>query len=617
MATIAFAVVGLLAAPAIANAAWLPAADVSAENDEFAFEQEPQIAIGGPGNAVAVWPQLHGHYIAQASSMLPGGGWGPAVDISPPGQEAREPRVAINAAGEAVAVWNHLHSQSTVSVASRTPQGTWGPAREISTEGGDPRDFDVAIDPAGNAVVVWTQYNINESADYRIHAATRSPAGEWSQPVFLSETGNNAWAPKLAVEPSGHVVAAWSHWDDNSDVIVQVAEMNPGGSWSEPVDISPAGVKSFYVQVAASAGRTVVVWAHDEVVESATRDAGGPWQEAVELSWPESAQPALGIDSKGNALAVWSSGPLAQRTVEAAALPVGGAWTEPILFSDDHVANPANPQVAIDPAGRAMVVWTSWAKEERLIKAAAGSVDGALGSPVVISAPDAWAVTPQIATDDAGDAAAVWRAAEPGTMQAAVFDVTRPQLRSVSIPSPVRAGRPISFSASPFDAWSPVNPLIWSFGDGSGATGQSAVHPFPRAGRFQVTVTATDAAGNATSSSGLVDVTPALAAAARVVTVRNGKARLQLNCPGTAVCRGGASLIRKLHRKGRPRSIGASTLAIPGETEKTVIAELDPKVLKLLAAAPRHRLRARLGGDAVEPRTVVLESAAPRRNHQR
>ncbi len=63
------------------------------------------------------------------------------------------------------------------------------------------------------------------------------------------------------------------------------------------------------------------------------------------------------------------------------------------------------------------------------------------------------------------------------------------------------------FSATASDRWSPVT-LRWSFGDGTSATGGAVSHAFGAAGAFSVTVTATDAVGNATSASRSVLATP-------------------------------------------------------------------------------------------------------------
>jgi PKD domain len=611
-AMVAVCVLAGLIAPPLATAEWLPAVDISAE-DEFGFEQFPQVAVGASGDAVAVWPQLEGRYVIQASTMSAGGTWGPPVDISPPtlsGEDSLAPQVAMNAAGEAVAIWAYRGSNITIKGANRTPQGIWGAADGLSVPGGDLGFLDVAIDSAGRAVAIWTRMQTSTS-DYVIEAADRSPGGQWGAPIQLSESGKNAWGPKLAVTPSGNVLAAWYRYNEDGYSIIQAAEKEPGGTWSKPENLSASGANAFSPEVAASVGRAVVVWERNDVVEAATKVAGGSWQGPVEVSGTKSREPSVGMDSNGNALAIWDFEPkVGFGEAETASLSVGQkTWTEPITLSKRLAGEGAAPKVAVDPAGKAMAIWTAWDGTARIVEAASGTVGGGWGSPVTVSPPGSWSHRAQIAVDSGGNAAAVWRAAEPRTTQAAVFDVTAPELSSVLIPSTVQAGRPISFAASPFDAWSPVNSVTWTFGDASTAMGSSVVHSFQDAGQFHVTVTATDATGYPTTKAATVNVTPALAIAGRVVPVRHGRARLTLNCPGTAICHGSATLTHGGRREGgsRPRSIGERGFAIPAGAQMTVAVKLRRKTLKLFAATHKKSLRARLTGDAVESRVVVLK----------
>jgi len=600
-------VAAALVAPSAAIAGWLPAVGISEEGDEFNFDQEPQVAVDASGGAVAVWSQLEYHDRIQASTKLAGGTWGPPVDISPPGEHSIESQVAMNAGGEAVAAWVHLGSERTIEVASRTPQGGWGPAEEPFVAGGGPNEVDVAIGPAGEAVVIWTGYQ--NTSDYIIRAATRSPDGQWSLPVELSEAGNNAWEPEVAIDPAGNMVAAWTRWNDDDDTIVQVVEKEPGQPWGEAEDLSAEGGMSGAPRVQVSAERAVVLWSREQIIEAAVRDAGGAWQPAVEISGSGSRAPALGMDGEGNAIALWSSGSgYDLRTAEVASLSLGSAWTEPIPIGDRLLSEGAQPQIAVDPIGRAMAIWTAWDGNSRIIEASSGAVDGGWGDPVTISSP--WSDRPQIAMDTGGNAAAVWRGAEPRVVQAALFDVSGPELKSLTIPSQVRAGQPLRIGVSPFDSWSTVDPVSWSFGDGFTASGASVVHTFLEPGRFNVAVTATDSAGLAATASAAVDVTPALAVADRVVRVRNGKARLTLRCAGTAVCRGGITLSRRVKgRSGRrvPRPIGHAEVAVPGGAQMTVTIKLRPKVVKFRGKGHKRGLRAQITGDAVEPRGVVLK----------
>ncbi len=617
MAT-ACVLVGLLIAPAAATAGWLPAVDLS-EKREFGFDEQPQIAVDASGGALAVWPQLKSDYVIQASTKIAGSSWGPTVDISPPGEESIEPRVAMNAAGHAVAVWVHLSSQRIVKASSRTPQGNWGPAEQISVPGYSASYVDVAIDPVGNAVAIWTQYD--DTSDYVIEAATRSLGGKWTPPVELSETGHNAWSPQVAIGPLGHTVAVWHRWNDAGDTIVQTAEKDPGEAWSETEDLSLGGAQAVLPVVAISDERTVVVWERNQIVEAAARAAGGTWQKPVKVSGPGSGVPAVGMDSDGNAVAVWSFEPkIGYADAELASLPVGAkTWTKPITLSERLAGEWAQPKIAVDPAGRATALWTAWDGTARVIEAVSGTVRGGWGNPVVISPPSSWSRYAQIAMDSAGNAAAVWRAAEPPTMQAAFLDVTNPELSSVSIPSPAQAGRPISFAASPFDAWSPTDAVSWSFGDSSTAVGPSVFHSFQEAGQFHVTVTAADAAGHSTSASAMVDVTPALSISDPRVTVRNGRASLKLHCPGTATCHGSARLAsRERFRRDRLRwsPIGKTVFELPAGTQMTVTIKLNLRGRNLVSAARKRGLRVKLMGDAVESQIVVLKQITSRPNRR-
>jgi hypothetical protein len=62
-------------------------------------------------------------------------------------------------------------------------------------------------------------------------------------------------------------------------------------------------------------------------------------------------------------------------------------------------------------------------------------------------------------------------------------------------------------AAATFDRVSPVS-IAWGFGDGATASGGAVSHAFGTAGAFTVTVTATDAAGNATSATHPVLIAP-------------------------------------------------------------------------------------------------------------
>jgi hypothetical protein len=79
--------------------------------------------------------------------------------------------------------------------------------------------------------------------------------------------------------------------------------------------------------------------------------------------------------------------------------------------------------------------------------------------------------------------------------------------RTTTLPASGVAGRSLGFSVSPFDVWSSVA-TRWSFGDGGTASGTSVGHVYAAAGTYTVTVTGSDAVGNATSARRTVRIAP-------------------------------------------------------------------------------------------------------------
>ncbi len=69
-------------------------------------------------------------------------------------------------------------------------------------------------------------------------------------------------------------------------------------------------------------------------------------------------------------------------------------------------------------------------------------------------------------------------------------------------------------STATSDLFSEVSGTEWQFGDGNTGSGDATSHTFAAAGTYSVTVTATDAAGNASTTSGTIEIAPAPAAQA-------------------------------------------------------------------------------------------------------
>jgi hypothetical protein len=428
----------------------------------------PQAAFDGDGDAVVVWPEPEGAIfdtVVQVAFKPAGGSFGAPVRVSAPGSATLNPQVAMNAAGDTVVVWERVVNEAfavQVQAAVRPAGGTFSESANVSAVGLSLAEPRVAIDAAGTATVVWTQMT---PATATIQAATRPAGGQFSPAVDLAsfESGgpfSRGGGAEVATNPAGETVAIWSRVDEADDAIVQAATRSAGGTFFAPVDLSAPG-----------------------------RSAGSP---------------QVAIDAAGNAVAVWTRFDGSTGVVQVAQRAAGEAFSAPVDLS--LVGGQAQaPQVVVNAAGDAVVAWQRSNGTNMIVQATVGRAGATFPAPIDLSLAGQDAAEPRVGIDADGDAIATWRRSN-AIVQAAGYDGAGPQLRRLSIPAAVSAGTAATFSLSPLDVWSAVTSTQWSFDDGASATGASVSHAFSTIGEHTVTVTATDALGNATSASRTVTV---------------------------------------------------------------------------------------------------------------
>ena len=140
-------------------------------------------------------------------------GWTPTVQLSAAGQPAWDADVAYSASGSAVIAWGRYDGAQYVAQAViRNADGTLGSIRTLATSDqplGGPK---AGIDADGNALLAWTRW---DGTDFRVQARTLPPVGALGLTQSLSNAGQDASAPELAVNQDGHGVIAWTRSDGN------------------------------------------------------------------------------------------------------------------------------------------------------------------------------------------------------------------------------------------------------------------------------------------------------------------------------------------------------------------------------------------------------------------
>jgi hypothetical protein len=219
----------------------------------------------------------------------------------------------------------------------------------------------------------------------------------------------------------------------------------------------------------------------------------------------------------------------------------------------------------------------------------------------------------QVSLDGTGDGAAVWARVSQShpIVQAVGLDGSAPSLRSLSIPEAATMERPVSVSVSPFDVWSPISSVRWSFAAEAEVAGVAAAHTFGRPGTYPVTLAVTDALGRVSHAGASVRVYPK-ARASRNVAVRGRRALLRVHCPSPAGCAGSAKLkaavkLRRGRRTVRRRAtIARARFAIGGLGTRVVGARLSRPGLNAVRGAGRHGLKAQLAGPGIKHRLLAL-----------
>jgi hypothetical protein len=203
--------------------------------------------------------------------------------------------------------------------------------------------------------------------------------------------------------------------------LLAAAPAGAAPAWLSPEAVSSREGEAFSPKVAVdAAGDSTAVWYRDdgtrEAVEVNTRPAGGRWAIAGPLS--DTARiaddPEVAVDPAGDAVVVWEEVVGGHFLIEARVRPAGGSWGAAEQLSSEG-QSAIEPVVAIDAAGEAVAAWTRSDGSKDIVEASTRPKGGTWSAPEKLSAAgeDAREVGAGIG---AGEATVVWRRAN-GTNQ--------------------------------------------------------------------------------------------------------------------------------------------------------------------------------------------------------
>ncbi len=417
---------GLLAASAARAAGPGPPVRLSGDVVGPAGRAQPSAGIDDHGDAVVAWVAHRDRFARVLVARRAGGAWTQpqALDGS---ASAVEVHVGVGSSGRAIVAWRR-GSGSTASIRYVLGSAGRGLGSAHTLPGsGRASDLDAAISATGTAAVLWRgagargcRTGIRVALRYPGHGfrAAQVPDRGCATPTLLS----------LSMGGDGTAAAAWLVAGDGYRV--RATFRRPGHGFARARAPGTGAAARVPPAVAAGLrGRAVLVWrgsaGHD------VRGARGPVRAALRTPGERTVfaaagaisaserivvAPAVAMDARGAALAVWIEGPTGHYVVRAAPLAAGATAFGAVEPAGPEAVSDAariSPAVGLAADGRALAAWPA------STGASYGLIDAVRppGGPFAAASPlssGGYASRLALAVAPGGAAVAAWVEDEPG-----------------------------------------------------------------------------------------------------------------------------------------------------------------------------------------------------------
>ena len=323
----------------------------------------PWVAMDGGGNAIVVWSQYDGTYLSLwANRYVAGKGWGTAVLIETNPADADFARVAMDGSGNAMALWCQSDGVAVSIWANHYVVGQgWGTATILETSPGEASETWIAMDSTGNAMAVWRQ---SDGVDLSIWA-NRYVAGKgWEKPTLIEDSPGFASFPHVVLDSHGNALVVWYQGPDNGSRNIWASRYDLTQGWGKPIllEHNPGNAQGPDVAIDQQ-GRAMAVWRQFDgsaiSIWASRYVPGEGWEPPIpiEENAGEGVRPAVAMDARGNAVAVWLQFDGAYDSVWANRYQVGEGWAKPTLI-ESQAGDARLPKVEIGNNGEALAVWS-------------------------------------------------------------------------------------------------------------------------------------------------------------------------------------------------------------------------------------------------------------------
>ena len=394
----------------------------------------PQVVADAAGNAVAVWGQSNltaGSSSIQSRRFTPGVGWSSARVIDAVanwgGQDilgVSGSIVAMNPAGDAFVVWNrdlNYGVGSQIMVVRSVRGSDWGTpvaiGRPVESRGPIP---DVATDSMGNAIVVWSRYtgSVLPVVPPQVWASQYTVGVGWDSEQSIDLGTGLADNPHAVFDSKGDAVVIWNQrYGTRFHLWANTYVVGEGWRSATLVERSTGGVSAPQV-VAYGNGNAIAVWSQGdgtrESVWSNVYLEGMGWRRAtpIDASLNDEFNPQVGVDSGGNAMAVWQQWNGVRYGVWSSSFEASDGWNKPTQL-DNGSESAFSPQIAVNELGDGIAIWQQWNGTDFNIWASRYDASVGWDDAVLLENKSGWASSPKIGMDRYGNAVAIWTHDDP------------------------------------------------------------------------------------------------------------------------------------------------------------------------------------------------------------
>lgn len=183
---------------------------------------------------------------------------------------------------------------------------------ESNSDLGEASQPQLAMDVGGNATAVWSQEDPGEEPEWSVWANHFAASTGWGTPEIIDSNALDAGSPKVARGNSGNAIVVWAQSDG--------VRLN---IWARRYDVT-------------------IGWATAGVIESQADGARAP---------------VVAMDVAGNAVVVWQQHDGTRFNIMSRVYDLAEGWGSTELVEHDNSGDARDPQVELDLAGNAVVVW--------------------------------------------------------------------------------------------------------------------------------------------------------------------------------------------------------------------------------------------------------------------